>query len=289
MTALGKLLVFVVLMLSLVWNGLVVNAYVTRSNWRAEAEKYRKEYAQQAESANNLRKLLEEERKAGEDSRAVLRVEQDRLYKQYVEADKQYRDLDDKFKKQQASDLKLEAAAKALQGNIDGLNEQVKTQTDLLAKKEKELVTLTLASENAKSEMVKAQLERDAQQQRAERFADRIRELSDSINELRALGGRAPAGFEQRGVAPVGFRGTVRKYEGDAKEGYVSLTPGLDAGLRVGAVLTVFRTEPTAKYVGKVIITQVDPKEAVGRFVPPPASKLGADDLPKPNDELKPE
>ena len=53
-------------------------------------------------------------------------------------------------------------------------------------------------------------------------------------------------------------------------------------------MLTVFRTNP-AKYVGKVIITQADPKEAVGKFLPPPGSKLGADDMPKADDELKPE
>lgn len=287
MTAIGKLLVFVVLLLSLVWNGLVVNAYVTRSNWRAEAEKYRKAYSESSESAAGLKKLLEEERKAGDDSRAVLRVEQERLYKQYVEADKQYRELDEKYKKQQADDLKLAASMTALQGNIAALNEQVNGQTALIAKKEKELVELTKSTENSKAEMVKAQLERDAQQQRAERFADRIREQADQLAEMRANPSGA-GGLDKRLPAPVGFRGTVRKYEGDAKEGIVSLTPGLDSGLRVGAVLTVFRTNP-AKYVGKVIILQADPKEAVGKFVPPPGSKLGADDLPKVDDELKPE
>ncbi len=286
MTAIGKLLVFVVLLLSLVWNGLVVNAYVTRANWRAEAEKYRKEYVSASESAAGLKKLLEEERKAADDSRAVLRVEQERLYKQYVEADKQYRELDEKYKKQQADDLKLAASMTALQGNIAALTEQVNGQTALIAKKEKELVELTKSTENSKAEMVKAQLERDAQQQRAERFAEVIRKQSDELAEQRA--NPNGSGLEKRLPAPVGFRGTVRKYEGDAKEGIVSLTPGLDSGLRVGAVLTVFRTNP-AKYVGKVIIIQADPKEAVGKFVPPPGSKLGADDLPKVDDELKAE
>lgn len=287
MTAIGKLLVFVVLLLSLVWNGLVVNAYVTRANWRTEAEKYRKAYSEASESAAGLKKLLEEERKAADDSRAVLRVEQERLYKQYVEADKQYRELDEKYKKQQAEDLKLAASMTALQGNIAALTEQVNGQTALIAKKEKELVELTKSTENSKAEMVKAQLERDAQQQRAERFAERIRELSDELAERRANPNGA-GGLDKRTSAPIGFRGTVRRYEGDAKEGIVSLTPGLDSGLRVGAVLTVFRTNP-AKYVGKVIITQADPKEAVGKFLPPPGSKLGADDMPKADDELKPE
>lgn len=289
MTAFGKLLVFVVLLLSLVWNGLVVNAYVTRSNWRAEAEKYRKAYDEASTSAKNLDALVKEERKAADDSRAVLRAEQERLYKLHADVEKQYQELDKQIKEKQADVIKLTAAQKALQGNIEALQKQVELQTGVIAAKEKQLTDLVRTTEDAKSEMVKATLERDSQLQRAERFAETIRKLDDQLAETKALGGRAPGGLDVRLPAPVGFRGTVRKYTGDAKEGYVSLTPGLDAGLRVGAVLTVFRTTPTAKYVGKVIVTQADPKEAVGKFIPPPGSKLGADDLPKIDDELKPE
>ena len=42
MTALGKTMVIFVFLLTLVWAGLVVNTWVTRTNWKAEAEKQNK-------------------------------------------------------------------------------------------------------------------------------------------------------------------------------------------------------------------------------------------------------
>ena len=62
MTILGKMLVFLVLVLTLVWNGLVVNAYVTRTNWRAEAKRSQDKAVEAADSANKMKGLLESER-----------------------------------------------------------------------------------------------------------------------------------------------------------------------------------------------------------------------------------
>ena len=66
MTALGKILVFFVLILSVVWNALVVNSYVTRTNYKTELEKEQKLRAEAANSANYERKRADETKAASD-------------------------------------------------------------------------------------------------------------------------------------------------------------------------------------------------------------------------------
>lgn len=285
MTAFGKMLVFLVLLLSLVWNGLVVNAYVTRSNWRAEAKKYQDKAVEAAESATNLKKLLDAEKEAGEDGRRILRQERDSYYGQLSKLQDEYAKLDKTIKEGLSKDLQLTASQDALKGNIKLLADQVDAQAKALTEKEKIVNKLTLDRETALQDRTTAELQRDAQTQRADRFADRLRELSDQLNELKNNAGKPVSpGTAPRLPVPAGFRGTVQSRDGLT----VAFTPGLDAGLKPNMVMTIQRLDPP-KYVGKVIVLAADPKEGVGRFVPPPGSKLGADDYPKAGDELKPE
>ena len=68
---------------------------------------------------------------------------------------------------------------------------------------------------------------------------------------------------------------------------WVELTPGMDAGLRQGAILTVRRINGVSgKYLGTITVVRVNAKDAVGRFTPANPRAVTADDLPKPGDQL---
>src|SRR5438094_8866284 len=73
MTILGKILLFVVLVLSLVWTGLTVNAYVTRTNWANDAKKWKDLGESAKQSADYQRKLAEDGRNAAAAQIAALR------------------------------------------------------------------------------------------------------------------------------------------------------------------------------------------------------------------------
>ena len=92
-----------------------------------------------------------------------------------------------------------------------------------------------------------------------------------------------------------GFRGTVRRVEGTAKdlangrEVWVEITPGLDAGLRQGAILTVRRWDGgPVKYLGTITVIRAEAKDAVGRFTPANPRAVTDDNLPKSGDHLVP-
>lgn len=287
MTALGKILVFLVLVLSLVFNALVVNAYVARTNWKVAADKSAKSAKDAADSANGMKTVLDEAIAANEDAKRVLREERDRLYNQLVIAQAEVNRLDEANKQQLAAASRLNVQIDVLQANIKRLTKQVDDYDKLLAAKELQINQLTAAANASKVAENKAILERDAEKQRAEGFAQRLQELSDEVEGYRRQG-LAPRPGARGPSLPAQFRGTVQKFDRDG--GYVTITPGLDAGVQVGAVMSVYRTRGVeGKYLGKIVIRSTDPKQAVGVFQPAnPRNQLAADDYPRAGDELKP-
>ena len=85
MTAIGKMLVFLVLFLSLVWNFLVVNAYTARTNWQREAKKYQADAVAAADAANKMKALRDAEAESSDDAKRALQQERDRYYTQVAQ------------------------------------------------------------------------------------------------------------------------------------------------------------------------------------------------------------
>jgi hypothetical protein len=282
MTALGKILVFLVLVLSLAFNALVVNAYVARTNWKNASEKSAKSAADAAASANSMKTLLDETVAANEDAKRVLREERDRLYNQVVVLQAEVNRLDDANKQQLAAATRLNGQIDVLQANINRLTKQVDDYDKLLAAKELQINQLTAQANASKVAENKAKLDAAAERQRAEQFAQRIQDLQDQLD--RAL----RQGRGDRGTPlPPNFRGTVESY--DRSSGLITLTPGLDAGVAKGARMSVFRLAGGGKFLGTLEVLTSDPKNAVGRFTSANPRNLQPtpDDLPRKGDELK--
>jgi hypothetical protein len=293
MTALGKMLVFLVLVLSLVWNGLVVNAYVTRTNWKNEATFYQGEATRAADSANKMKALLEAQREAAKSEKLALEAGNVRLAKQVGDYQTSLGNLNKTYGDFFTKTTELSNKTTQFEANVSKLLTQVNDQSAQIGQREKEIDTLTIEAGKNKLAAERAQLDAAAQQQRADTLAQRLQNLTDELEELKRRGvgggGGPPARPGERvPPAPERFSGTVQSRDviGDAV--YVTLTPGLDAGLQKGARLTVYRLKP-AKYLGKLVITQANPKEAIGRFEVRPGIRPTPEDYPVPGDELKPE
>lgn len=278
MTALGKILVFLVLVLSLAFNALVVNAYVARTNWKAAADKSAKTAADAAASANSMKTVLDEAIAANEDAKRVLREERDRLYNQVVVLQTEVNRLDDANKQQLAAATRLNGQIDVLQANINRLTKQVDDYDKLLAAKEQQINTLTAEANASKVAENKAKISEERERIRAENAYQIIQDLREQMARGQ---GQTPNSL------PPQFRGTVQKY--DRESGFVTVTPGLDAGVREGAVMSVSRINGAqGKYLGKIVIRSADPKTAVGIFVPADARRQpGPDDYPRQGDELR--
>ena len=67
---------------------------------------------------------------------------------------------------------------------------------------------------------------------------------------------------------------------------YVTINQGLDAGPQKNTELTLQRLTGNGQYLGKLLITNVNPKDATGRFLPPSSTRLNPGDLPRAGDTV---
>lgn len=262
MNTIGKILVFFILILSVIWNYLVVNAYATRTNYKNELEKVQKLYTEAAKSAGSATKLAEEQRAAADATIAQLQADIRSLtarvqaaendsatYKAQVEAI-------GKDKEKFSTDAGLQQTGiKTLESQVDLLRAQVTTL-------DKKLNDATIAEQKAENEKLQARIERDAAFRKADDYEKRLLDLNDQYVTLKN-GGIGGVGTARIPPTDPDFRATVT----GAVDDQVEISLGSNAGLQKGAVLDISR--PGAKkYIGKITIERVDPFAATGRFTP---------------------
>jgi hypothetical protein len=284
MTILGKIMVFFVLILSLVWNFLVASAYATRTNYKVALEKMIKIQAETANAANNYKKLGDEKGAALEATNAqsqarVREVEgqlaaaNDQIAKYVADAQRQAA-----LKDSIANDQKLTLSNVKL---LESQNELQRAETKRLDDQLNKYVLLVQKSENDK---LQANIERDSALRKADDLENRLLALNDQLTRDRT----GPGGLGATRIPPTDpdFRATVVA----ATEDLVEISLGSNAKLQKGALLDVWRdakstAQGQSKFLGKIQISQVNPQGAVGKFVPPTTVvKPTTDDRPMKGD-----
>lgn len=270
MTILGKVLVFFVLILSLAWTALTVNAFVTRTNFKKALDDSNKKLEEAALSARNQQKYATDLADTAAVAIAQKDTEIQRLT-QRLSAEATARATAEKqLADKQAGQIDLNGQLTLSQSNVAKTQAQVdqlqKSQTEL----EKKSNDALIAAEKAKDDKLQAEIERDANRRRA-----------DALEQQTIR--RGAGGVEAVPVMHESFKATVTNVSGDQ----VEISLGANAEVQKGAILSISRTQPQAKYVGTIQITQVRPFDAVGRFIPRPGVRnpTGAD-LPAKNDTV---
>jgi hypothetical protein len=279
MNTLGKILVFFVLILSVIWNYLVVNAYATRTNYKAELDNTRKLYAEAAKSADALKKQLEE-LKSASDAVVAQHVASIRNLEAKVKNaedaaqqanNEQLKGITDRSAKVQniellkSDNITKDGQISILQSRNTGLNNQVNDST--------------IAEQKAKNEALAADIERRAALSKAEKTEKDLLNANEQLQNAKR-GGTGGIGVDRIPPTDPDFRAVVTTVD----SGVVEINQGTNNGLQKGAVLDLSR--PSAKkYVGKLVIERTTPFSATGRFVPlASVTRPMDDDLPKKDD-----
>lgn len=283
MTVVGKILVFLNLVFSLVVGAFAVMDYTARTHWVDGFKTLEARY-----------QVLE----------GVTKTYKD-------EADRLAKDKDDHFEKLNKSGVKglepgnklegLQAAERA----IALLNEQAKTIAAMRTENENlrteradakgklsqyraieiaqgkdvsqrqndsSILRTQLAAETTKNfDLTKNTIEmRDAMVQaqiQAGTLKDRNSQLEAQLQDVARdlLRSKAAPGGAARGgnPPPENLEGVVRRADGN----YVTVSLGSDAGLTKGNTLEVFRLGTNPKYIGKIRIVDVTPTQSVGQVI----------------------
>jgi multidrug efflux pump subunit AcrA (membrane-fusion protein) len=291
MTPLGKMLAIFVFLLALVWAWLTVNTYVSRTNWKAESDRYQKQALATAEAHEKLKLQAEAERSGTKAETESMKRDRDAAIDTVARLRDELKLLKDEI------DAKLTTAAKNNPDINKALIRQTELQTEVanltgsLATAQDQVVALNKTTATAKLLQEQAQRDADAEKQRAATLENALRNTDDKVKELTArLKQGVGAGDAIRPTAPEGFRGTVSKV-GSTGE-FVEITPGGATGLRAGTKLVVKRLDPkNPKFVGYLIVRdEIDPDKAAAQFVlPANVTRPSAADYPQPGDVVESE
>jgi peptidoglycan hydrolase CwlO-like protein len=268
MNVLGKILVFVNLVFSLLTAGLIIMVYTTRTNWHDA-------YDKQKRTADVIR--------ADHDAAEGLKDQQIAEKDKQVQALTTQRQAEENAKKdlqKQLEDTRTQLAAlsqtqtQGQQNYADLVKEVERRKTEvenlqkLLAAANQKVTDIDKRMDKLRDEAVNYRVQLDQSKERVASLQGQIESLARENTTLRSqLGGTtAPAPAPAGQPAPrqtEDLRGTVRKVDAT---GLITISPGSDAGVAVGQELTVYRLRPQAEYLGMIKILAVSPTEAVGRL-----------------------
>ena len=289
MTVVGKILVFVNLVFSLVVGGLVMVVFMTRANWEDYGKKLQAEYT----VVDNDRKQLAAEKKQLQNELGDMKQNwRNALVALAKGNDKEAQDLEKLGaavvvkKASDARDL-AEAREKAAQGQLatiqaggvrgnadttaaqaaaDARREQIKELENALAAERIDKRKQIENTNNEKRERIRAQIAARTLESANEALEDQVRDLAKELARNKA-GLTTPVAGRKRGEEnppPEDLEGQILSVKGDL----VNISIGSDAGLAQGHTLKVFRLDrvpENSKFLGVIEILSVRPHEAVGR------------------------
>jgi hypothetical protein len=267
MTAVGKILVFVNLLFSLVVAGLLIMFHVAQTPWvdaarkmeasnkvlAAETETYKVELAQvttqiEKERADLKAQLAKAQKDFGDEKTRAdglakdLKAEKDRYTAQFVPP--------------------LDAGAKEIERHIDASKDMSnRSQAD-----QDRIGILLKENGDLRVSKTAAEIEARSSNRRAQEMEEKIQEMAKTIVQLKSGGGGSATvsggRIKTSNPPPENVEGVITRI--DAQTGLVVLSIGSDAGLLRGHTLEVFRLNPN-KYLGTIQIMDVRPNEAVGK------------------------
>lgn len=278
MTAVGKILVFLNLVFSLVVGGFVIFTYVARVHW-VESDKAKDN--QIAILNANTKTYQAEAQKAQQDAAAQVGKVQAEL--KNVQGDLQASlaangDLRDQVAKLQQKSTKENSLASVSVTEVERRQQDVAKLRDTLRKEQELNNTLVKQAAESRNDAVVAGIERRAVQDQNNRLEAQLQGMAKDMARMRANGGSTATARSGSTKNPPSesVEGLVRRT--DPSSGLMTLTIGSDSGLTKGNTLELFRLNPAAptqsKYLGTVRILEAGPKEAVaqpvGRLKAPP-------------------
>jgi hypothetical protein len=288
MTVVGKVLVIMCLVLSVLTCGMIALVFVTRTNWKNEYEKMRN-VALVAEAAYKTEKVSHETDNRAHEGREEAKDNENRLLATLNASQAE------EIKRQQAQIAKEQGVNQTGQTTLVATNSELtsqKAERDALAKDAQEQRALVLETQKRLNDQTLAattqKIEADTQRQRANQMLVRIEDLEKNLRQatskLTSLGAVAGGSSDsllnpQPVPAPRDVKGTVMKVNTD---GLMVVNIGSDSGISKGNKLFVYQMDPPV-YLGEMEVSRTEPKQAVGQFIPKPFAKPN-ERLPKQSD-----
>jgi len=295
MTVVGKILVFLNLVFSLVVGAFAVMDYTARTHWvdgfntlkarydvlqgvsttyRAEADKLAKEKEDFYEKLNKsgvkgLEPTSKEESLTAATRAVALLKDQastiDLMQKENLALRAREQDAKGLLGKYRAMELAMQKDVGRRQDDSGILVKQLADET-------KKNFDLTKEMNDMRDTKIQAEIRASTLKDRNTQLEQQLQEVARDLARNKAGGGGVARGGAN--PPPDNLEGLVKRADGN----YVTISLGSDAGLVKGNTLEVFRLGQNPRYIGKIRIVEVTPNQAVGMAVGRMAVPIQVDD-----------
>jgi hypothetical protein len=264
MNTLGKILIFLNLLFSLLTGALIIMVFITRTHWQ---EGYNRKVGELSRENANYLALVDAGKKKDDRHKADM----DAKDAQLVERDQKL-DLAVKGETKAKGDVeakdKLIAAKDATVQKLEAMNEnreaEVKILDGKLADYIKKNEDLLVSNKKLAEEKIRYEIAYQSSKERNENLMTQYQDLLKKFEEYR-VGESAKTQSLVRNPPPEDIKGSIKAT--DVTSGMVTINLGSDSGLNKGNTLEVYRLKPSPQYVGVVRIMDVRPNEAVGKLI----------------------
>ncbi|MGO9464553.1 MAG: hypothetical protein ACLQIB_24310 [Isosphaeraceae bacterium] len=262
MTFVGRILVIVIMLFSLIFLGISTVVYSTSKNWKTATQDERKKVDELKKKLSDAQAQKDAAAKGLEDAKNAF----DALAKNL---NNQISTLEDQNKRDNSQIQDVRGKLAVAEGNAKSALDEVEARRKetMLLRDQKSAVEkqanefkLHQAELNDKIRELERVLETATKnngdlRERVAKFSTLLRQngLSDDIAQIKGVQSPPPVQGEVTRVDPTNRR--------------IEMSIGSDDGLVPGQEFYVFRTSPRPEYVGKIAISSVDPDQAVGKVI----------------------
>jgi len=263
MTFVGKILVILIMIFSLVFLGVSTVAFTTATNWKNRSEQLKTDIAKVTTQLNDAKSNVTKAEGQLAAAKAEQKVQLDGRDNRIADLEKQKKEAEDEMTKARAElETALQTARVALEE---------------ATAREKQLVVL-------KDTQSKAQTQANDFSAQNIELTDQIRVLKRQVataeqnaKDLRTFNTQAISYLRSKGISvdtinrldpttvPPPVEGKVVELNPTGRSMEISI--GSDDGLATGQELYVFRIQPRAEYIGKIKLVSVYPDKAVAEVI----------------------
>ena len=270
MTTLGKILVFVNLVLALFIGALIVSTYIGRTDWQRAYNEVLKD--RDVAKANAQAALGERDQTQAKVDQLAKDVQAAR-----ADIDKANRDAEDRVQREKAQTELAKMQINQLTANLTASKQELQASQseksylrDRVAAVDKELNASNLRVQESDNARVDAEINLRRTQERNERLLAENERVNKDLRTAKNAGVNAAVATNGTARRPPAedVEGVVKAT--DAQTGYITISIGSDSGLSKGDTLEVYRLRPDPAYLGIVEVIAVRADQAVAK----PASRV---------------
>jgi len=272
MSGVGKILVFVNLLFSLVVGAFIIMVYIARTNWVANYHELENRYKAQTAELDTVRTDAQDVRTKTDQEVAKVQAELKQLKDAVGVKDGQLKALTDQLAAEKEKTVTGDATSAAVLAESQRRTEEMKRFDNTIKVLTDKANSAITEQTKLRDRSVALEIENKTLKDRNNQMALQLEDMGKETIRLRNLGGSTAGGTMTPKNPPLeSIEGVVTK--ADTQSGLLTLSIGSDAGLTKGHTLEIFRLSPN-KYLGTVRIVDVSAHEAVARPVSRPLSPI---------------